>query len=64
MRVRIYDVDQHGNQTPSGECELVEAFGDGRADPDFLPAADELARAGRYWLGGGAAPLVLLMAVR
>jgi hypothetical protein len=34
---------------------------DGRGDPEYWPAVVELGTTGRYWIGGGAAPLVLLM---
>jgi hypothetical protein len=62
MRVKIYDVDQAtGAEEFRDECELVEAFGDGNADPEYYKAIVELATVGRYWAGGGAAPLVRLV---
>ena len=60
MMVRVYDVAPDGAQTYRGEYELLETFGDGAADPEYRLARSELARTGRYWLGGGAAPLILL----
>ena len=61
MRVKVYDYTDNGAETYRDEYELVECFGDGKADPDYRPALTELATVGRYWIGGGAAPLVLLM---
>jgi hypothetical protein len=62
MKVRIYDIEREtGAETFTGECELIEAFGDGARDPEYYEAFREIASVGRYWLGGGAAPLVLLM---
>ena len=62
MRVRCYDVDEDGGERLRTECELDECYPD---DPETLArASNELERAGRYWDGGGAAPVVLLMRVR
>ena len=61
MRVRIYDYTDDGAEVYRREAELVDVFGDGKADPDYYKAGMELATVGRYWIGGGAAPLVLLM---
>lgn len=61
MRVKIYDYTDNGAEVYRDEAELVDVFGDGKADPDYRPALVELATVGRYWIGGGAAPLVLLM---
>jgi hypothetical protein len=63
MRVKIFDVDQDtGAETYREHCELIECFPDGRGDPEYWDAVTELVQGpGRYWVGGGAAPLVLLM---
>lgn len=58
MLVRLYDVDKDGNETFRAQCDHAECFDN--AD-DAARALDTLRRDGRYWAGGGAAPLVLLM---
>lgn len=58
MKVKIYDVADDGTETFRAECFLGEAFED---HAEYQNAWFELLRSGRYWLGGGAAPLVLLM---
>ena len=60
MIVNIYDYDAAGNETFSGMCELSDALSR-EDDPEAYDAArDELRQSGRVWIGGGAAPLVLL----
>lgn len=60
MRIRIYAVDQQtGAETVEGECDLTEALD----DPEYLDALMELEKVGRYWVGGGAAALSLLMRI-
>ena len=64
MKVTVYHCDATtGAERPGETCELLDVFGDGREDPEYRPAVAELTKTGRYWLGGGAAPLVLLMRV-
>lgn len=60
MRVRIYDVDAEGSETFRATCELRDCF---PVDDDYYNAMSELTRSGRYWGGGGAAPLVLLFRI-
>lgn len=62
MKVRIYDYDDAGNEILRGTSELLDCFPDGRSDPEYNAALTELVHGpGRYWIGGGAAPFVLLM---
>jgi hypothetical protein len=59
MRVKI-----HNGETleQTGEDWLVNVMGDD--DDARLDAYEELQKAGRAWVGGGAAPLMLLTLVR
>ena len=62
MRVRIYDVNQNtGAETLVGEDWLEDIME--HDDPEYGMANDYLRRMGTYRLGGGAAPLVMLMKV-
>jgi hypothetical protein len=65
MRIRIYDTDNSGAETLRCECDFDEAFPCHPDHPNDNPerplAYQELRDTGRYWIGGGAAPLVLLM---
>lgn len=60
MKVKIYDHDANGTEMPPREAHLWECFPDDN-DPEYQLALDALKRDGRYWTGGGAAPLVLLV---
>ncbi len=62
MRVRILEIDQNtGAETPQDEAELIDCFGDGRGNLEYLQAVDALVHGvGHYYIGGGAAPLFLL----
>ena len=63
MKVKVYDYDASGNETVRTECcTLWDCFPD-EDDPEYHSALTVLQREGRYWTGGGAAPLVLLNAV-
>ena len=65
MRVNTYEVDRDGNETLTGEnVELIECFGDGAADLEYGRASLEINSYGRFWLGGGAAPLCVIRRVR
>lgn len=61
MRVRVFqEID--GFEVLQGECDLTECFPD---DPEMVAdTADRLRERGSCWIGGGAAPLSLLMLVR
>ena len=61
MKVRVYDCDGSGGETPRCECELRECFPD--EIEEFYRAEAEIKRSGRYWVGGGAQPLTLIMGV-
>lgn len=53
MQVNVYEED---SVTPRAiDIDLSEVCGDD--DAEFFAAQDELKRVGRYWIGGGAAPL-------
>jgi len=59
MREKIYDIDRDGAETFRCESLLADCFPD---DLDELAAAHaELKVSGRYWCGGGAAELCLLV---
>lgn len=63
MRVRIIDVDQNsGEHKERGECDLRDCFFN--EEEAYEAARDEIRASGRVWIGGGAAPLVLLMRVQ
>lgn len=58
MKVNIYDADGTTPMNEGGPPELREVCGD---DLDaFREGLAELVRTGRWWTGGGAAPLVLI----
>jgi hypothetical protein len=62
MHVKIYDIDDNGNETFRSLCDLRECFPIGPdTSAEYIVAHDELDRVGRYWVGGGAAPLVLMI---
>lgn len=58
MNVKIIDV-ANGIETTRSECDLRECFPDD--ETEYYVAKGALNKEGRYWTGGGAAPLVLLM---
>ena len=58
MKVRLYDYTEHG-EVYRCTCDLAECFPDD--DAELRAAVSELSTTGRYWTGGGAAPIVLLM---
>jgi hypothetical protein len=60
MIIKLYDCEC-GQETLRAECELIECFPDGVADPEYHAALAELKKTGRFWIGGGAAPLALLI---
>lgn len=59
MRVHIYEEDTTTLHVPQ-PCDLAEVFGGDTDSPDYREAHAELQRIGRYWLGGGSAPLYFL----
>ncbi len=65
MDVKIYDIDDSGNETYRATCDVRECFpkDDGYNDSEAHAAIAELTDRGRYWCGGGAAPLTLLVRV-
>ncbi len=58
MRVKI---SWNEGTTFSDECDLSDAFHD---CDEYATAWNELHKRGRYWAGGGAAPLALLVIIR
>lgn len=61
LRVQIIDIGPNGEETKRGEpVPLRETW---LSREEFGEASAELRRSGRFWTGGGAAPLVLLLAV-
>jgi hypothetical protein len=63
MRIKIYDVDQNtGDETFNCQADLAECFESD--DPELIEVEAQLHSQGRAWVGGGAAPLRLLMRVR
>jgi hypothetical protein len=63
MRVNVYDHDQNTGEESlqARNVDLEECFPNDRVA--YYTAREELERAGRYWVGGGAAPLVLLLRI-
>ena len=63
MKVKVYDISHNGDETFRAECDHSECFPNdqGYNDDESEIALDQLRTSGRYWAGGGAAPLVLLM---
>lgn len=64
MRVHIYDYsgvrpDNSGTYDYLGECELTEALPE--PNEESALAFQGLRDHGRYWIGGGASPLILLV---
>ncbi len=59
MRIKIFDYTADGSETLRGEDWLDAIFE--RDDPEYEAARSELMAANRCWVGGGAAPLVLLI---
>jgi hypothetical protein len=58
MRVIVIDIAPDGTETERCRCDHRDCF----PDPTEAWAAErELCKSRRYWAGGGAAPLVLLM---
>ena len=58
MQVKIY-LSADGAETLQSVCDLWECFPE--YDAGYNEARAELGRIGCYWIGGGAAPLFLLM---
>lgn len=56
MQVNIFEEDTV--TTHALGTDLREVLGDD--DREYFAALDELNRTGRYWIGGGAAPLFYL----
>lgn len=63
MRVHIIDIDQGtGAETYRTTCDLVECFTDDyHIDGAYHEALADLERCGRHRIGGGAAPLTLML---
>lgn len=59
MRVKVFDVNAYGEETLEAECDLRDCFPDG--GDDYTRAFVELRDCGRFWTGGGAAPLFKLV---
>lgn len=57
MQVRIYDTDETGNEFYRAQCDHSECFPD---TDEAYKALEYLRAQGRYWIGGGSAPLVLI----
>ncbi len=58
MRVKIYDVAENGSEIFRSQCDHSECFPDD--DNESAECLRRLQCDGRYWTGGGAAPLTLL----
>ena len=67
MQVKLYAVNHEtGEQRFERVADLADVLAfDGMDEDDLMDlyheAAEEIARAGRYWIGGGAAQLFLAM---
>jgi hypothetical protein len=62
--VRVLRIDSEGGEVFERYSLLRDCFPDDEHDSDYHAARYELERAGRVWIGGGAAPLFLLMRVQ
>jgi hypothetical protein len=58
---KLYDYDDAGNETFRGVADLDEMFPD-RDDPERIDVEQRIGDEGRCWVGGGASPLVLIVA--
>lgn len=64
MMVRVLDIAQDGTETERvAFCPLAECFPGPENAEDLAHVAGELTRSRRCWVGGGAAPMTLLMLV-
>lgn len=61
MRVKVYEVDAEGHETCTGIHDTRECFPGPENDAERALAEAELQRTNRYWGGGGASPLFLLL---
>lgn len=62
MKVNIIDVDGAGNETVRAKDVFLDECFPGDENAHEREAADGILRCdGRYWVGGGAAELVLLV---
>ena len=59
MRVKIFDIDHNGNETFRDLGHLDECFPE--RDAEYYRAMVQLRMVGRYWGGGGASPMFLLL---
>lgn len=65
MRVNTYTIEADGTEKLHCEnVDLMECFPDAPQDDEYHVAKRYLERDGRYWGGGGATPLFLLMRIR
>jgi len=63
MKVRIIDIAEDGTEMPRSTCPSdLRSFFDA-SDDEYFTALRGIEASGRYWIGGGAAPLVLIMRV-
>lgn len=63
LRVNTYDIAADGTETLRSEnVTLLDCFPD--KDDEYYTAQRYLERDGRYWGGGGATPLFLIMRIR
>jgi hypothetical protein len=63
MIVKVFTVNQDtGAQTFVHHSELRDCFpDDDQNDTEYQNARDEIGQVGRAWIGGGAAPLFLVV---
>jgi hypothetical protein len=60
MRVNIYDIDNRGTERlRAASVELSECID--RTDKEYVQALNQLNHMGRYWGGGGASPIFMLI---
>lgn len=64
MRVNTYEIDAAGERLNAENITLIDCFPGPENGDEYLLAYTELERTGRYWGGGGASPLFLIMRVR
>lgn len=66
MKVNTYEIDDKTGEERlhCANVTLLDCFPEGGKDEEYLLAHFELDRHGRYWGGGGAAPLFLIMRIK
>jgi hypothetical protein len=62
LAYKIFDYDDEIGETYRCSASTLDEMFE-RDDPELLAVERELSASGRYWIGGGAAPLVLIIQI-